>query len=115
MWNFIDSLRHKSPAIRRGYALGISLVIVLIIASLWIVDFSHSLLQTKQNVATSTDQTSLNSFTENISSGFEKVKSDISHSNPFSTSSPSKQTQTSNTQNAATVDFNHVIITDPGQ
>ncbi|MCC2630919.1 MAG: hypothetical protein K0S38_728 [Candidatus Paceibacter sp.] len=102
MWNFIDQLRTKSPAVRRRYAFGISGSIVGIIAIVWFVSFMNTLSKEKVNMV-SNEPTPLEAISENFSDGLDDVKNTIGETQPFSSSASSSTS------------YGEVIITDPGQ
>jgi cytoskeletal protein RodZ len=114
MWNFIDSLREKSVATRRRYALGISGSFVVVIGLFWAVSFMHSLQQKGQETI-STDSSSLDSLTKNISQTYEQTKTNITSANPFVNDSSNQAAVGDSAATTSTSSFDHVIITDPGQ
>jgi hypothetical protein len=121
MFKYIDQLREKPVAVRKRYALGISLACVTLIAGVWVVSITSKARNAQAVESGSKGPSPLSALVQNFSAGYSDIKKNISESNPFNDSAtmveneePAQATSTASTTEE-TVPFGQVIISDPGQ
>ena len=111
MFQFIDNLRLKPEAIRRRYALGVSIALIGFISVFWVSSLvTKFTIPDEQTAAVASETPVTPSIKANIAQSYKQVKDAINSSNDSL-----KNTMGNNDSGAAPSADGTVIITDPNQ
>ncbi len=84
MFNYLETIRSKPDGMRKRYAFGVSVVIVMLIGGVWGTLQINAMRENSKNaVVAKSEPSPFGAMVDNISAGYREVAESISESNPF--------------------------------
>jgi hypothetical protein len=83
MFSFLEKIRSKPLAIRKRYALGFCLTVLIILSGVWGTAHVAKIRAAKSPVGENSGPSPFQALKQNISEGYKGIANSISSSNPF--------------------------------